>query len=105
MTMRRAFLAQAPLIAQLAATKGVPTVFWTRELVEAGGLMSYGQDNIDQFRRAATYVDKILKGEKPRDLPVEQSTKIELVINLKTAMAIGLTIPQDLLARADKVIE
>ena len=80
-------------------------MFWTREHVEAGGLMSYGQDNAEHYYRAATYVDKIFKGAKPAELPVELATKIELVINLKTAKAIGLTIPQDLLFRADKVIE
>jgi putative ABC transport system substrate-binding protein len=99
------FFAQARRIAELAAQQRLPTMFWTREPVEAGGLMSYGQNIAEHYYRAATYVDKILKGAKPGDLPVEQPTKIELVINLKTAKAIGLTIPQDLLFRADRVIE
>ena len=92
-------------ITELAAKNRLPTMFWSREGAEAGGLMSYGQNIVEHFRRAATYVDKILRGAKPADLPVEQPTTIELVINLKTAKAIGLTISQDLLFRADKVIE
>jgi len=99
------FRSQGRRIAELAAQQRLPTMFWTRNPVESGGLMSYGQNNAEHYFRAATYIDKILKGAKPGDLPVEQPTKIELVINLKTAKALGLTIPQDLLFRADKVIE
>ena len=80
-------------------------MFSNREYLEPGGLLSYGQNNARYFRRAADYVDKILKGAKPADLPVEQPTKIELVINRKTAKALGLAIPQELLLRADEVIE
>ena len=98
------FLAQARRIAELAAQHRLPTMFWTRVPVESGGLMSYGQNIAEPYYRAATYVDKILKGAKPGDLPVEQPTKFELVINMKTAKALGLTM-QDLLFRADKVIE
>ena len=99
------FDANAPRIADLTAKARFPTMFQRRELVEAGGLMSYGPDYPEMYRRAATYVDKILKGAKPADLPVEQPTKFELVINLKTAKALGLTIPYTLLGRADEVIE
>jgi len=92
-------------LADLAAKSRLPTMSTHREYVEAGGLMSYGPINSELFRRAATYVDKILKGAKPADLPVEQPTKFELVINLKTAKALGLTIPSSVRVRADQVIE
>ena len=92
-------------IAELAAKNRLPSVAAVREYVEDGGLMSYGPKFIENYRRAATYVDKIFKGAKPADLPVEQPTKFELVINRKTAKALGLTIPQSLLISADKVIE
>ena len=99
------FSSERRRLLDLAAKNRLPTVFPWREYVDAGGLMSYGPDLTDMFRRAATYVDKILKGAKPGDLPIEQPTKFELVINLKTAKALGLTIPPSLLQRADQVIE
>jgi putative ABC transport system substrate-binding protein len=89
----------------LAAKNRLPVVYTLREFVDAGGLMAYGRNQADLNRRAATYVDKILKGAKPADLPVEQPTKFDLAINLKTAKALGLTIPQSLLLRAVQVIE
>jgi len=92
-------------IIDLSAKHRLPSIFNSREYVDAGGLMAYGPNFTDLYRRAATYVDKILKGAKPADLPIEQPTKLELVINLKTAKALGLTIPQTLLLRADQVIE
>ncbi len=92
-------------VADLAAKSRVPAIYWSPEFVEAGGLMTYGVSLTDLFRRAATYVDKILKGRKPADLPVEQPMRFEFVINLNAAKQIGLTIPHELLARADKVIK
>jgi putative tryptophan/tyrosine transport system substrate-binding protein len=92
-------------VPELAARAKLPSIYFVRELVTTGGLMSYGPDFVELFRRAAVYADKILKGTKPADLPVEQPTKYQLVINLKTAKALGVTIPQSLLLRADEVIQ
>jgi ABC-type uncharacterized transport system substrate-binding protein len=97
--------AQRHLIADFAARERLPAMYAVREFMEAGGRMSYGVDLRDLFRRDATYVDKILKGAKPADLPVEPPTKFELVINVKTAKALSLTIPQSILTRADELIQ
>src|SRR5262249_35501393 len=99
------FLSERRLIAELAAKNRLPAMFFLSEFAEAGGLMSYGPKFPELWRRAAVYVDKILKGAKPADLPVEQPRNFELVINLKTAKELGLTIPQSLLLRADQVIQ
>jgi putative tryptophan/tyrosine transport system substrate-binding protein len=99
------FLREHRRLVDLAAKHRLPAVYTVKEYVDAGGLMAYGSNVADLFRRAATYVDKILKGAKPGDLPVEQPTKFELIINLKTAKALGLAIPPSLLGRADQVIE
>src|SRR5262249_8092737 len=93
------------LIVTLAARHKLPAVYYERSFVAAGGLVSYGADYIDQYRRAASYVDRILKGEKPAALPVQAPTKFDTVLNLKTAKALALTVPPALLARADEVIE
>lgn len=100
----RHFFAERRRIVELAEKDRWPDIYFQREFVEEGGLMSYGVDYLDLYRRSALYVDKILKGAKPANLPVQQATKFEFVINLKAAKQIGLTIPQKVLARADKVI-
>ncbi|MEA2795472.1 MAG: hypothetical protein QOI87_2852 [Bradyrhizobium sp.] len=96
---------QRDLIVGLAARHKLPAVYFQRQFVDGGGLVSYGSNWVDQFRRAAAYVDRILRGEKPADLPVQAPTKYELIINLKTAKALGLMLPTPLLARADEIIE
>jgi putative ABC transport system substrate-binding protein len=100
-----AFLGRRRQIAQLVEANRLPTIFWTGDYAKAGGLVGYGPDGVALARRAASYVDKILKGARPRDLPIEQPVKFELVVNLKAANALGLTISPALLARADEVIE
>jgi putative ABC transport system substrate-binding protein len=99
------FLVHRTSLLKLASMARLPDIHGGRQFVDAGGLMSYGTDSVDSSRRQAGYVDKILKGAKPGDLPIEQSTKFELVVNLKTAKALGLTIPQSILQRADEVIQ
>ena len=99
------FLAERKRIVELAGKYSLPAIYPTKDYVDEGGLMSYGVDSADLYRRAAVYVDKILKGAKPADLPVQQATKFEFVINLKAAKQNGLTIPVDLLQRANQVIK
>jgi putative tryptophan/tyrosine transport system substrate-binding protein len=99
------FLREHRRLVDLAAENRLPAMYTSREFVDAGGLMSYGANSADLHRRAATYVDKILKGAKPGDLPVEQATKFELVINLKTAKALGLTISPSVLGQAAQIIQ
>ena len=103
-TAIRTFFAERKRIVELAAKYRLPAIYPNKEYVHEGGLMFYGVDSDDQYRKAAHYVDKILKGTKPADLPVQQATKFEFIINLKTAKQIGVTIPPDLLARATKII-
>jgi putative tryptophan/tyrosine transport system substrate-binding protein len=104
-TTTRPFLAERKRIVELAVRYRLPAIYFQKGFVDEGGLMSYGADYDDLYRRAAVYADKILKGTKPAELPVEQPTKFEFVINLKAAKQIGLTIPPNVLARADKVIK
>ena len=105
MTASGAAIRHRELVITLAARHKLPAVYWERFFVTAGGLLSYGPDLIDNYRRAAGYVDRILKGEKPAGLPVQAPTRYETVPNLKTAKALGFTVPDTVLARADEVIE
>jgi putative tryptophan/tyrosine transport system substrate-binding protein len=102
--LKRTSRTSAPIISA-AAKNNVPAVYPQSAFARDGGLLSYGPDRVDTFRRAATYVDRILRGEKPADLPVQFPTKFEMAVNLKTAKALGLTVPQSILLRADEVIE
>ena len=104
-TSNRPLFAERKSIVELAVKHRLPAIYFQKEFVDEGGLMSYGADFGELYRRAAVYVDKILKGAKPADLPVQQATKFEFVINLKAAKQIGLTIPNRVLERADKVIK
>ncbi len=104
-TASPALTADQKLITELAIKNRLPAIYARADYVESGGLMSYGQDRVEPYRRAAAYVDRILKGAKPADLPVEQPTKFQLMINLKTAKQIGMKIPPNVLARADRVIK
>jgi putative ABC transport system substrate-binding protein len=104
-TATRGFFGERKRIVELAGKHRLPAIYVQKEFVDEGGLMSYGASYEDLFRRSAVYVDKILKGAKPADLPVQQATKFEFVINLKAAKQIGLTIPPDVLARANRVIK
>ena len=104
-TATRHFFAERKRIVELAGKYRLPAIYFQKEFVDEGGLMSYGADFDDLYRRAAVYVDKILKGAKPADLPVQQATKFEFIINLKAAKQIGLTIPPRVLERANKVIK
>jgi putative ABC transport system substrate-binding protein len=99
------FTSRARQLAELTASHSLPAIYWQGEYAKAGGLMSYGTNYADLYRQAGIYTGRILKGEKPADLPVQQATKVELIINLKTAKALGITVPQSVQSRADEVIE
>jgi putative ABC transport system substrate-binding protein len=99
------FISHASVLGALSARYAIPAIFQQREFVASGGLLSYGSDVIDSYRLAVTYAVRILKGEKPADLPVQRATKVELIVNLKTAKALGISVPTSILVRADEVIE